>query len=118
MTCEFVTAFRRMRRSTRADVTLAALVSVKLSTFPPYNHLRHSRGSEDASRCVFAAIFCMDQLLISVQSHTPRKTVCLLELPPLTVVWHPLLLRESSDTRTKFLSRFLPLNLIQRALES
>ena len=56
VTCGSATACRRMRRSTRTDVTRAAPAPLNLATFPCSNHVRHSRCTVDASMWVSAAI--------------------------------------------------------------
>ncbi|UYV64740.1 hypothetical protein LAZ67_3001829 [Cordylochernes scorpioides] len=48
--CGAATACRRIRRSTRADVTLVAPTFLLIATFPCSNHLLHSRCTVDASR--------------------------------------------------------------------
>ncbi|GFX44014.1 hypothetical protein TNCV_4112931 [Trichonephila clavipes] len=55
--CGAATAWRRMRRSSRADVTLAAPGPLESATFPCANHLHQRRCTVDTSRLVSAARF-------------------------------------------------------------
>ncbi|KFM59389.1 hypothetical protein X975_02340, partial [Stegodyphus mimosarum] len=55
VTCGTATACRRMHRSTRADVTLAAPAPLHFPTFPCSNHVRRSRCTVLASMWVSAA---------------------------------------------------------------
>ena len=78
MACGTATACRRMRRSTRADVTAAAPAPRIRATCPCSNHLRHSRCTVDASKCVSAAICRMGQpaLLSPITTPLVKSSVC------------------------------------------
>ena len=60
--CEAANACRQMRRSTRAEVFLAAPEPFKRATFPWSNHLCHNRCTVDSFRWISAEIWRMDQL--------------------------------------------------------
>ncbi|KFM66457.1 hypothetical protein X975_03980, partial [Stegodyphus mimosarum] len=56
VTCATAAACQMMRRSTRADVTLAAPAPILLPTIPCFNYVRHSGCTVLAFMWVSAAI--------------------------------------------------------------
>lgn len=115
--CRFTTTCQWMRRSTRVDVTLTTPDSFKFATFPCSNHLRHSQCTVDESRCISAAICCMDQpALLSPIILFLLKLSASWKLPPLTMTWYSLLLYVSCETRknmcdlAEITARILPIS--------